>query len=75
MGVICKGGIRGGGGKGPVVLASTVIIIICTLYNYKSLRNNIAINQRIIISFSEYEKARLNNKIQPGKISLITNCS
>ena len=26
MGVICKGGIRGGGGgKGPVVLASTVI--------------------------------------------------
>ena len=33
MGVISKGGIRGGGGrgerKGPVVLASTVITTIC----------------------------------------------
>ena len=29
MGVICKGGIRGGGGgKGPVVLASTVIKVL-----------------------------------------------
>ena len=50
-----------------------IIIIICTLYNYKPLRNNSAINQRIIISYSEYEKARLNNKIQPGKISQIVH--